>query len=320
MKKSHLTLRQLEIFLAVVELGSFRRAGESLNLAPVVVGEHIRTLEGRLNGALFERRSGSRPALTELGMRVLQRAREVMSAVGRLEKEAASKPDRSQWKFAFLPFMARHLAGRIVELRQRFPDAQIITFLRDEGIDELVRKVSSGEATLAMTITGENVPQNIPPDVEVRVLIDEPVALFVSCDHPLAKRRKLTVDDLRAFPMAMLPKAHPLRLVVDSVLEMSGMVDLSCSLETDDYSQILTAISHGHSIGCLFAEVTSSDAVAHRLQILDLAFHLPTPQAIMLCPRNADADRRLAAAADFLANHYRFDAAVARTRQEGRSV
>lgn len=320
MRKSHLTLRQLEIFLAVVELGSFRRAGESLNLAPVVIGEHVRTLENRLGSGLFERRSGSRPALTVLGERVLQRAREVMAAVSRLESEAVSAAEGSRWKFAFLPFMSRHLAGRIVELRQRFADTQIVTTVRDEPIGDLIRKVVAGEVTLAMTITSEDVLQNLPPDVEVRVVIDEPVAFFVSCDHPLAARRRLSVDDLRAFPLAMLPRPHPLRLVVDSVLESCGLAGIECSFETDDYSQILTEISHSNCIGCLFAEVTSSDAVAHRLQILDIDFHLPTPQAIMLLPRNAGADRRLTVTADFLANHYRSDAAVARTRLESSSV
>lgn len=316
MARSHLTLRQLEIFLAAVELGSFRRAGETLNLSPVVVGEHMRTLESRLGGPLFVRRSGSRPILTELGERIVQRATDVMAAVNRLENEAVPRNDEGQWKFAILPFMGRHLAGRIVELRQRFAESQIVTIVRDEPVGDMLDKVTSGECKLAMTIVAEQSLPVVPANVEIRVIIDEPVAFFVSRDHPLADRRKVTVAEIQRFAMASLPPRHPLRTVVDAVLASAGFTQYRSALETDDYNLILNDISRGSTIGCLFAEVTSSDAVAHRLQMLDIGFHLPTPQAIMLVNRTASADRRLAVAADFLANHYRFDAAVTRTRVE----
>lgn len=316
MARLHLTLRQLEIFLRVVELGSFRRAGETLNLSPVVVGEHMRTLEGRLGGPLFLRRSGSRPVLTELGERIAQRARDVLAAVDRLESEAVLGTDTAEWKFAFLPYMARHLAGRLVELRQRFPESQIATILRDEPIAATLARVASGECAMAISIIGENTLPSVPANVEVRVIIDEPVALFVAHDHPLAKLRKLSVAQVRQYAMASLPPEHPLRTVVDSLLTAAGLGNYRVAIETEDYNRILGHIASGSSIGCMFAELTTSDAITHRLAMLDLGFHLPTPQAIMLLNRAACDDRRLAVAADFLANHYRFDAAAARTRAE----
>ncbi|MFM6829756.1 MAG: LysR family transcriptional regulator, partial [Novosphingobium sp.] len=53
----HITLRQLEILLLVIEQSSFRKAAAALGLSPVAVGEHIRALEDRLRVSLFHRRS-----------------------------------------------------------------------------------------------------------------------------------------------------------------------------------------------------------------------------------------------------------------------
>lgn len=313
MAKSHLTLRQLEIFLAVVERGSFRRAGDAMNLASVVIGEHMRTLEARLGGPLFERRSGSKPLLTDLGHSVLSSTRDVMAAVERLETAAAALQPQAQWKFGFLPFMSRHLADRITELRRRFPDCKISTDLRDENIQSVFDRVGSGELHLAMAITTEERLQDVPPSVEVKVVIEEPLALFVSHKHPLAGRRSLKIADLLDFPMAGLPSGHPLRILVDSVFDSAGLAPRERGLETNNYNELLQHISGSTSIGCMFAEVESSDAVAHRLQVLDLENDLPVPQAIVIMGHSHHNDRRLAMAAEFLSNHYRFGVASART-------
>lgn len=312
MAKSHLTLRQLEIFLAVVEQGSFRRAGEAMNLAPVVIGEHMRTLEGRLGGALFERRSGSKPTMTDLGERVLARTHEVMAAVDRLETEAAAQQPQVQWRFGFLPFMVRHLAGRITELRRRFPDSTIMTDIRDQDTRRIFDQVASGELDLAMTVTTERDFRHVPAAVDVRVVIDEPLALFVSHRHPLAARRHVPISALLDYPVALLPHPHPLRAVVDHVLDCAGLTPRKVELETEDYDHLLSHISQSSSIGCLFAEVASTDAVAHRLQALDLEHELLSPQAILMLSRSGLTDRRLSMAAEFLSNHYRFNVTAAR--------
>ncbi|HLN59244.1 MAG TPA: LysR family transcriptional regulator, partial [Thermoanaerobaculia bacterium] len=59
-------LRQLEMFLAVAEEGSFTRAGERLHVSQSAVSRQIGLLERELGGRLFHR-DGRRPTLTHAG-------------------------------------------------------------------------------------------------------------------------------------------------------------------------------------------------------------------------------------------------------------
>lgn len=77
----NIELRQLRYFLAAAELGSFRKAGVSLNIRESSISRRIRDLEDELGASLFHRHSGG-VRLTEAGMRFQARAREILHQVG----------------------------------------------------------------------------------------------------------------------------------------------------------------------------------------------------------------------------------------------
>ena len=61
-----MTLKQLEVFLAVADTHSFSKGGESVSLAQSTASQHIRALEEELGTRLFDRTS-SQVSLTEAG-------------------------------------------------------------------------------------------------------------------------------------------------------------------------------------------------------------------------------------------------------------
>ena len=67
---SSLNLKQLEVFAAVVEYGSFTEAAEHLYIAQSTVSTHINALEETLEVVLFERTSKKHITLTADGKRV----------------------------------------------------------------------------------------------------------------------------------------------------------------------------------------------------------------------------------------------------------
>ncbi|NKJ42276.1 LysR family transcriptional regulator [Novosphingobium sp. SG720] len=321
--KTHLTLRQLEIFLAVARLGSFRAAGAMLNLAPVVVGEHVRALEARLGGPLFLRRPGMVPTLTPLGEQIVIRAEDVLLAIARLEDDARShvQAGESVWHVCIAPYALRHLAHRVGELRRRFPECQIVLHSTDLTASQTMADVRSGTLDLAIVIADQLAEPDeglgfaelgVGQAVTAAGVIDEPLAMFVAHDHPLAGRPAITREDLMAWPLAGLSPPHPLRQVVNAALHRAGLQAMRYDVETDDYNAILASVVGDGAVACLFAEARALDAITHRLEMLDLAFNLPSPQALLVLTSRARADRRLQIAADFLANHYRADATAAR--------
>jgi len=70
-------LRQLEIFLKVVELGSFSKAGEAVHLAQASVSERIATLENMVGAQLLDR-MGRTVAPTKAGNLLYQHAQRLL--------------------------------------------------------------------------------------------------------------------------------------------------------------------------------------------------------------------------------------------------
>ena len=70
-------LRQLEIFLKVVELGSFSKAGEAVHLAQASVSERIATLENMVGAKLLDR-MGRRVSPTKAGELLYQQAQRLL--------------------------------------------------------------------------------------------------------------------------------------------------------------------------------------------------------------------------------------------------
>ena len=75
-----MTLRQLEVFLAIARAGGYRRAAEALHTSLPALSQHIRELEGELGARLFDR-LGRGIALTEAGHLLEERAQRVFATL-----------------------------------------------------------------------------------------------------------------------------------------------------------------------------------------------------------------------------------------------
>ena len=90
-----LNLRQLEIFSAVVDAGSFTAAAEKLYLAQSTVSDNVRALEELLHLKLFHRESKRRLTLTLEGKRVYRYAQDILGRCSALTLGASTVPAQS---------------------------------------------------------------------------------------------------------------------------------------------------------------------------------------------------------------------------------
>lgn len=84
---NNLNLRQLEIFVTIVESGSFTEAASRLYLAQSTVSSHIKTLEDALHTVLFNREAKKRLTLTDNGKRVYNFAKDIVRKCSDLESD-----------------------------------------------------------------------------------------------------------------------------------------------------------------------------------------------------------------------------------------
>jgi len=85
---AQISLKQLQAFVAVADLQSFRRAADRLNTTQPNISTRIAALEGQIGRSLMTRDAGS-VRLTPMGDKLLQEARNVLLAMDRFLLTAA---------------------------------------------------------------------------------------------------------------------------------------------------------------------------------------------------------------------------------------
>lgn len=91
---AEMSLRQLEVLVAVVETGSFTEAGKRLYLAQSTISGHIRELENALGVRLFRREAKKNVRLTSSGRGVYRYAKDILARCKKLESEMEFNEDR----------------------------------------------------------------------------------------------------------------------------------------------------------------------------------------------------------------------------------
>lgn len=90
----HINLRALEIFVAVVDCGSFTAAAERLYLAQSTVSGNIQSLEESLGTPLLRRESRRRLTLTADGRRVYHAAQDILARCSALRSDVSGALDQ----------------------------------------------------------------------------------------------------------------------------------------------------------------------------------------------------------------------------------
>lgn len=130
-------LLSMEVFVAVVERGSFTAAAEAFSLSQPMVGKHIRALEQRL-GARLLARTTRRQHLTEIGEQYYQRCRHILAEIRDAEigAERLHQAPRGMLRVnAPVTFGSLRLAPVLGEFMAQYPEVSIELALSDQMVD-----------------------------------------------------------------------------------------------------------------------------------------------------------------------------------------
>lgn len=130
-------LRQMEVFVAVVEAGSFADAAVRVGMSAVMVGRHIQSLETALNSNLIQRTT-RRQSVTGEGRLFYEESKKALEQI----KYAWSRVEASTGKPGGLLRMTAPmtlgvtLVGPLVnEFMQLYPDVQVELILSNDVVD-----------------------------------------------------------------------------------------------------------------------------------------------------------------------------------------
>ncbi|WP_382322910.1 LysR family transcriptional regulator [Hydrogenophaga sp. UC242_53] len=207
------TLADLRAFVTVGELQSFAAAAKALHLSQPALSRRISHLEGLLDVRLFDRTTRS-VELTQLGQRFLGQVRSVITD---LDRSVVDLHDVAHIEAGDVTvgcvFSAVHhfLPGVIRSFRDQHP--HVLVRIIEEGADEVLASVKSGEADFALNYTGMQ-----DPEVAFTPLLKERFVLACPVGHPLAKRRSVRWEEIVDYPYALVSHASRNRVLIDQAL------------------------------------------------------------------------------------------------------
>jgi DNA-binding transcriptional LysR family regulator len=197
------------------EAGSIARAASRLHRTASAITRQLQRLEAELGAQLLDR-SVKPPRLTPLGIRVVERSRDVLKRVDDLKALAAKDAEPSG---LFRIGVAHPLAdGALVEpvqaLTERFPKLRL-QLLSDAG---LIAQIRAGQLDLAVVQVAES--QMIPPPLVADIVATDRMVIVEKGQSRGA--RTPTWEALSASQWVLNPPGCSLRAALLSALDKAG--------------------------------------------------------------------------------------------------
>ncbi len=239
-------IRQLELFLAVIEQSSVTKAAERMGVSPGAVSLQLRNLALNLRAELFVR-SGKRLVPTPSALRLAEQTRHLMRQFHQIEREFQNDPSTDTRPFYFAcgaTTLIHKMRRPFRQLRKQFPDMAMQVMVAPT--EEMVEGVRDRRYDLALVSlpfpTGD---LGVAPLFEEEMLLIRPSARRLRGWHVGA----LEPGEFERQPFVLYPKRSNMRALIDQFFTGIG-IQPTVLMEADDTGVIkgLVEAGFGYSV------------------------------------------------------------------------
>lgn len=267
-----ITLRQLEIFLAVARREHVTAAARDVHLSQSAVSAALAELAERLAGPLFDR-AGRRLVLNDRGRRLADDAAELLARAESLVRGYTARGRLSgRLRIGASSTIGSYLLpGLVGAFLATHPEVSVD--LEIGNSERVEQQVVARRLDLAF-IEG---PPLDPASAAIAWRADE-LVVFVGRRHALAKARRLPVSRLGAERWVLREPGSGTRSVFEAALRRHG-VQVHAALTCGSSEAVKEAVRAGLGIGCLSRltlrrELAAKEFVLLRVPGLDLGRQL----------------------------------------------
>ncbi len=240
-------IRQLELFLAVIECGSVTRAAERVYLSPGAVSLQLHNLATELQTDLFVR-TGKRFAPTPSAMRLAEMAKGVVRNVRKIEQEFANDAavDARPFHLATGATTLIHRLGRPLRLlRKQYPKTPIQVTVG--ATEEMVAGLLNRRFDLAIiSLPYDEMNLTLLPLFEEELLILRPSNKAVRGSNV----RLISAEELAAARFLLYPTRSNMRTIIEGFFRELNITP-HVIMEADDTEVIKKLVESGFGYSIL---------------------------------------------------------------------
>ncbi len=259
----HVTLRQLQIFEAVVRLGSYTRASEELFLTQPTVSMQVKKLSETIGYPLLEK-VGSKLHTTAVGKEVYESAQYILRNIMSLGESTAALEGviKGPLRIAVITtakYFMPHLLGAFV---QQHPLVE--PRLKVTNRSRVLERLKANEDDLL--IMGQ-VPEHLP--VEAHPFVDNKLVMVAPVGHPLAGKKDIRLEDLQQERFLVREEGSGTRMAIDRLYLEHGL-EVRPYMELGSSEAIKQAVMAGLGISVLSEHNLRLELKHHHIEILDV--------------------------------------------------
>ncbi|MCX8956703.1 LysR family transcriptional regulator [Erwinia psidii] len=212
------SLRQLRVFVAVAQQGSFSRAGQLIGLSQSAVSHSIKELEGEVGIRLLDRTTRE-VLLTEAGKQLASRLERLLEELNTtlLDVRSYGQQRSGTVRVAASQTISAHLMPQCLSASQiHFPE--ITVMLHDRPQHWVLQSIRNAEVDFGIVIGPLPVE-----DFECEAILDEPFLLLCRQDDPLAVHSFVHWQMLNHRQLVLQDYASGSRVLIDDALRLQNV-------------------------------------------------------------------------------------------------
>jgi DNA-binding transcriptional LysR family regulator len=239
----------LRPFLAVARAGTLSAAARELSVSQPALTKSVRKLEQQVGVPLFDRRARGM-TLTASGAALLAHARmiEAQCRVADGELEALARGQAGRIRLGAGPYWGNTVVPRaIARLHERLPRL-------DVGLEVAVNtviqpKLYAGELDVIVGALPESA--GLPAGIERRDICRINLRVVAGRDHPLQRRKRVTVADLGRYPWVVYQHDRDVMDNLAALLRRGGAAPPEIRVETTSVTAVMQLLRSGPYLACL---------------------------------------------------------------------
>lgn len=222
-------LQDYVFFKKIVEVGSIRKAAESLSLSSTALNRRIIALENELGVNVFERLPRG-VKLSAAGEIFLHHVREQLSDIEKVKSQIADLRGERKGHIniacsqALLPFF---LPDQISQYHTSHPQVTFNVQRRDKNAAE--QELINMSADIAIVFEPE-----LMTDFQILSVTRQSTYAIVANNHPLASKQNIKLSDCIDYPLALPTKHYGLRNILDKKAS-KALYKLEPVIESDSF-------------------------------------------------------------------------------------
>ena len=273
-----MTLQQLKYLTTVAECGNITEAAEKLFISQPSLTTAIHNLEKEMGIKAFTRSNkGVLPTLE--GEELLSFARQLLEQADNMKDHFVAGEGRSP-KFSVSCQHYSFAVKAFVDLIKEYDADQYSFIIRETQTGEIIDDVAGGKSEIGVIYLSKHNEDIITKlikknNLEYEELIVAGPHVFICNEHPLAKNKKITMDDLKPYPYLVYEQGD--RNSFYFAEEFVSMLDFPKIIQVRDRATLFNLVIglNGFTVssGIIDKKLNGSNIIAKPLEI-DCEMHI----------------------------------------------